>query len=406
MTETARKDRVMPERPVRTTSERRGTEEIVLDPKDGQHRKHHDWYRGEHTNRAPNRLKMVPASAVSDHVLQGWMPPEPLIDHQTRITAFGSCFAANISAWLGKRNYRVSAQDAAAQKAYVVRIGEGMVNSFVIRQQFEWAWEGRSFEQALWHGYDAEEFGYDEEVRAETRALFDRTDVFILTFGLSEVWYDEPTGNVFWRTIPKAAYDPARHKFRVSTIEENRANIAAIHDLIARHRPEAKIIMTLSPIPLVATFRDTSCITANAVSKAILRVALDEVVRAHRAEGRLYYWPSYEIVMDVFGAPFIEDRRHLPHPVLDYIMLQFERNWCRADLSGLPSLTEAWVKALAASNLLPPRLVTVVQKRLTDKLREFAAREHIHPDPEIGAAQRALLVELAAEWEATGRSRG
>jgi hypothetical protein len=28
------------------------------------------------------------------------------------------------------------------------------VNSFVTRQQFEWAWENRRFNEALWHGYD------------------------------------------------------------------------------------------------------------------------------------------------------------------------------------------------------------------------------------------------------------
>ena len=28
-------------------------------------------------------------------------------------------------------------------------MGEGMVNSFVIRQQFEWAWENKVFDQPL-----------------------------------------------------------------------------------------------------------------------------------------------------------------------------------------------------------------------------------------------------------------
>ena len=58
--------------------------------------------------------------------------------------------------------------------------------------------------------------------------------------------------------------------------------------------PDAPVVLTLSPVPLMATFRDVSCITADAVSKSVLRVALDQVMRDGR-EG-VYYWPSYEVV--------------------------------------------------------------------------------------------------------------
>ena len=385
---------------IRQTSEQRRTEMLVHDHReDGTRTAHSVWFRGPHTNRAPKMPAMIPQTAVLEHVLRGWAPESPVIDRDTRITAFGSCFAANISKHLGKRNYRVSAQDPDAQKAYVVEIGEGMVNSFVIRQQFEWAWEGRSFDQPLWHGYDASEFAYDEEVRTTTRRLFDATDVFILTFGLSEVWYDEPTGEVFWRTIPKDVYDPERHRFRVSSVEENRANIEAIYRLIRTHRPEAKVIVTLSPIPLIATFRDTSCITANSVSKSVLRVAIDEVLRAHRDAGHLFYWPSYEMAMDVFRAPFIEDRRHLPHPVLDFIMAQFEHVWCVEEDDARPSLRLMWLRALAASGLLPERIGRFVDKSRADKLREAAGKPQ-HADAQVDAAIRALLKDAATEIDA------
>ena len=91
-----------------------------------------------------------------------------------------------------------------------------MVNTYAIRQQFEWAWEGKVPEVSLWHGYDGQEFGYDEAIRLETKRIFDAAEVFIVTLGLSEVWYDEPTGHVFWRAVPKENFDPSRHKFRVA----------------------------------------------------------------------------------------------------------------------------------------------------------------------------------------------
>lgn len=356
------------------------------------------WFRGEHTHYNPSVARILGVEAARKYVLEGWAPERPLIRPDTQITAFGSCFAANISNWLSRRNYRVLTKDESARDAYVVSCGEGMVNSFVIRQQFEWAWENKTFDGTLWHGYKAEEYGYDPAVQAETKRLFDATDVFILTFGLSEVWYDEPTGNVFWRTIPKAAYDPARHKFRVSTVEENRDNLRAIYRLIRTHRPDAHVIFTLSPIPLIATFRDVACLTANSVSKAVLRVAIDEVVREFRDEGKLSYWPSYELVTDVFHNPFKPDRRHPKNQILNYIMTLFEHTWCEPSAGGLPSLTLAWAVALAEAGLLPPVMARSVLQRRPRRLRLFLAEDKLDEDRQIDKALRKLGADVLAAW--------
>lgn len=371
---------------------------IVYDKNVTEASHHRPWFRGEHTNFNPSRSQMVPDTAVRDWVVQGWAPPAPAINPGTQICAFGSCFAFNISNWLAKRNYHVLTRDESAKGAYVVSMGEGMVNTYVIRQQFEWAWEDKSFDGELWHGYKAESYGYDPEVQAETKRLFDTTDVFILTFGLSEVWYDEPTGNVFWRTIPKDVYDPERHKFRVVTPDENRENIEAIYQLIRKHRPDAKIIVTLSPVPLSATFRDNSCLTSNSVSKASLRVAVDQVLRAHKAEGHLFYWPSYEIVTDVFHLPYKEDRRHVMREVLDYIMTEFEHRWCENADSPPPSLRTAWVRAQSSAGMLPGNLVRACENRNVAAVDKLLTREKLSNEPDRDAAIRVLLADLAEEW--------
>ncbi len=359
------------------------------------------WFRGEHTNFNPKLDQIMAVDGPEKFVLQGWLPDAPLIEKTTQITAFGSCFAANISNWLSERNFRVLNKADDATRAYVVTMGEGMVNSFVIRQQFEWAWENKVFDQPLWHGYKAEEYGYDEEVRQETKTIFDETEVFILTFGLSEVWYDEPTGNVFWRTIPKDVYDPERHKFRLSTVDENRENIRAIYDLIRKYRPEAKIVVTLSPVPLIATFRDVSCITANSVSKATLRVAVDEVVREVQDEGHLFYWPSYELVTDVFRSPYRADRRHVRPVVLSYIMRLFETAWCKDSGVTDTELLEAWVRAHVAAGTLPAELQRILGKRKPFRLRKFLSQTpRFHEDGEADEAMRALLVTLLEAWRA------
>jgi len=364
---------------------------------------HKTWFRGSKGSRPPKALQTMPETVVLDYVLKGWEPAAPCIDETTKVTAFGSCFATYISDWLASRHYNVLTRDEGSN-AYVVSCGEGMVNSFVIRQQFEWAFEGKSFDAPLWHGYKAEEFGYDEDVRLETLRLFNETDVFILTLGLSEVWYDEPTGGVFWRTLPKDKYDPERHKFRVSTVEENRDNLREIYRLIRTHRPDARIILTLSPIPLIATFRDESCVSANSVSKAVLRVAIDEVMREFKHEGYLFYWPSYEIVADIFNFPFKEDRRHLHRPVQDFILMTFERVWCKRAPDDHEYLRQ-WLRAKAVSGQLNDRFDGALRTRNLDRLRHMLGRARISNFKVTEATAKALILRYVEEEERRQRSR-
>ena len=88
--------------------------------------------------------------------------------------------------------------------------------------------------------------------------------------------------------------DAGRHVFRLTTVEENARNLQEIVTLIRQMNAEAPIVLTLSPVPLLATFREISCLTADCVSKSVLRVAIDQVM-TERIQG-LYYWPSFEIV--------------------------------------------------------------------------------------------------------------
>lgn len=346
-----------------------------------QQKAHRSWFRGAHTNFNPTVANMRQVTAVPEFVLKGWLPDTPPINRDTNIVAFGSCFAENITKWLAKRDYSVlTAKDSAFGDTYVVRFGEGMVNSFVLRQQFEWAFEGRNFSEDLWHGTSGEALAYDASIRARTREVFMAADMFIITLGLSEIWYDKQSGDAFWRAVPEEQYDESRHGFRIASVAENAENLRAIHALIRKHRPEARILFTLSPVPLVATFRPVSCLTANSASKAILRAALDEVLRELQpGDTRLHYWPSYEIVLDVFADRWTPDRRHFREPILEYIMTLFETFWC----TGAPQmdLRLAWLRARAASGQLPTRLLRLLDNGPEERLRRFLKKiEDEHPE--------------------------
>ena len=305
---------------------------------DGQSRKtfSRTFYRGESRNFGPSLDDFESPNFVEEFVLKGWLPPAPCITSATRITTFGSCFAMNIARHLSTRGYDLS--QARAPAIYISRMGEGLVNCHSLLQQFEWALEDVVPPANLWHGYNAEHFGYDPDVQRQTRDVLLGTDFFIVTLGLSEIWYDKITGGVLWRAVPLQHFDPERHGFRVCSIEETKTAIQRMIALVRKHIPAAKLLFTLSPIPLAATFRPSSCLVANAASKAILRAALDEVIREQAAylNRSLFYFPSYEIINELFLDRFRPDLRHPHDYLIDTVMRIFGSAYC----VGEPPLTE------------------------------------------------------------------
>nr|MBN2277215.1 GSCFA domain-containing protein [candidate division Zixibacteria bacterium] len=302
---------------------------------------HRTWYRGGICNFIASKQNMREPQAIEKYILKGWPPNSPIISKQSKILAFGSCFARHISEYLGQRGYLVGAAREGLD-TYIIRCGAGMVNTFSVLQQLEWAYENRNFSENLWYDSEKELAPYNREIRENTRRLFDQTDIFIITLGLSEVWCNRQTGEVFWRAIPQDKFNPEIHGFRVTTVDENRDNLEKIYSVIKKHRPQAEVIFTLSPVPLVATFRPISCTTANSVSKAILRAALDEFLRQHPDTPDLHYWPSYEIVNNYFSDPYEDDNRHIKPEAVRVIMEMFTKYYCRSEKPklGLPPVSK------------------------------------------------------------------
>ncbi len=299
------------------------------------------FYRGETLNISPHGDDFGKEGFLQDYVLQGWLPPAPVLSRGTKITAFGSCFALHITKHLTKIGFDLSRDRD--PDIYISSIGEGLVNSHALLGQFEWALLDKKPPENLWHGFKAEDYGYDEDIRQRTRKVFLETEFFIITLGLSEVWYDEVTGGVFWRAVPLEKFDASRHKFRVSTMAETKANLEYIYALIREHVPRAKVLFTLSPVPLAATFRPVSMQKPprTPLSKAILRAALDEMIREHGDDQntRLFYFPSYEISQELFPQRFQNDGRHLATDIVHTIMSIFESTYCDGGLTAQDATT-------------------------------------------------------------------
>jgi GSCFA family len=227
------------------------------------------------------------AEVIREWVISGHAPPAGMLGPDAGVITLGSCFARELRDYLA----------ASGLGATNVWIPAGLNNTFAILDFVSWCVTGK--ETGRGYRYDRDDEGRIREwmpVAERERYVkgFREAGAFVFTLGLAEVWQDRVTGAVFWRGVPKDVYKADRHVFRLSTVEENEANVTQIVELVRSVNAAAPIVLTLSPVPLRATFRGISCLTADSVSKSVLRVALDLVMS--RRLDNVWYWPSFEIV--------------------------------------------------------------------------------------------------------------
>jgi hypothetical protein len=284
------------------------------------------WYAGPSINLLPDKARL--AGEGMDALVAGWRPAAPIIGRDTRVMGLGSCFASYFLAWLAENGF--NRRLPTSPHNALVRYGSAFENAAVIAQQFRWAFEGLDAASIKWIGKDRQLFEATDERRRLVRETLEQTDVLVLTLGLSEVWYDRLTGEPLWRALTRKHYDPDRHVFRVESLADTRAWLEKIESLRGRHVPGMKIVFTVSPVRLKATFRPVSAVTANSASKAILRAALDEFLRGEgpAVNRDLFYFPSYEIVQDFFRDPYEDDNRHVRPAVAARVVRCFADNFC------------------------------------------------------------------------------
>lgn len=265
-------------------------------------------------------------------ILSGLVPKSPFITKKHNITTLGSCFAEEIVRYLSKHGFDANSNsDEKLGDINIYFYGAGLFNSFAVRQQFEWTFENKSVSNGTWYDLSGNNIIPSEELRKDTLRIFQETNVFIITFGMAEVWENRKTGEVAWRKIStkNSEYESNDFGFRISTCAENVENMERIYQLIRKYNPKASIIFTVSPVALRATWRDIGSVPANMVSKGTLRVAVDEVWRSHRGDENFFYFPSYEIIKELCPVIGMEsyqsDNRHPPTDSVLTVMELFKK---------------------------------------------------------------------------------
>jgi len=106
-----------------------------------------------------------------------------------------------------------------------------------------------------------------------------QANVFVFTLGLTEAWISTIDGAVFPACPGTVAgsFDPQRHAFKNFSVAEVVADLETFISLLRSINPEVRIILTVSPVPLVATATGRHVLAATLYSKSVLRAAAGEI---------------------------------------------------------------------------------------------------------------------------------
>ncbi len=159
------------------------------------------------------------------------------------------------------------------------------------------------------------------------RRMFEELDVFVFTLGLTERWTSREDGAAFpiCPGVAGGVFDPARYAFHTMRASEVAADLRSFAAELRSVNPGARMIVTVSPVPLVATATGQHVLAATIQAKSALRVACEEFTQDTPGTA---YFPSYEIITgpQARGGYFAEDLRSVTEAGVSHVMRLFLRH--------------------------------------------------------------------------------
>jgi tetratricopeptide (TPR) repeat protein len=268
---------------------------------------------------------------VKRHVI-GNPLSERWLKHGAAVVTMGSCFAENLAHALRAYNLDVTS----------FPFGEEVNSTFANRAIFE----RLSAPPPPPHVPVGDEI--DRMIEGSSlRENVARSDLFILTLGVSQGFFNRASGQFFFHATEDRGYLRKvlqENEYRAITVAQNVTNIRYMIDSLRAIRPGLNIVLTVSPVPINRSFIHTSAIQSDCISKSTLRVSAEEVIQAGLPG--VHYWPSFEIVrwlsghmpagsLPAFGA---EDRdtRHVSRHLINMIVELFLETFGDDTVQRLP----------------------------------------------------------------------
>lgn len=299
----------------------------------------------------PDRAFWSRAVSRNWHAADAIAPDKVLLSRGDRIVSLGSCFAANLVPYLRHHgfdyvvteprhpafgdappdNYAYDKFSAAYGNIYTARQFRQLLERALSQfhpQEDRWRTSTDivdPFRPGLLYrpSSDAEFDLLSRHHLGCVRSAFEAATVVIFTLGLTEAWCSRHDGAVFPACPGTVAgtFDSDRHVFQNFSVGEVVEDLAGAYRALQAIRPGMRLILTVSPVPLVATATEQHVLVASTYSKSVLRVASEEIARQCE---HVAYFPAYELVTGPQAPDFFQpDRRNVSREGIDHVMAAF-----------------------------------------------------------------------------------
>lgn len=311
-----------------------------------------------------------------------------------RVATAGSCFAQHIARHLAASgfNYLVTepahpivpaeAARAAQYGLFTARYGN-IYTSLQLLQLIDRAYGRFVPQEDMWVEADGRcrdpfrptvqpgGFAGEAEMRADrahhlgrVRAMFETLDLFVFTLGLTEAWVSRVDGACLplCSGVAGGVFDPAAHAFLNLRVGQVRDQLACFIERLRAVNPRARVMLTVSPVPLAATAGGSHVLAATTYSKSVLRAAAEEVAEAL---ADVWYFPSYEIVTgpQARGRFWADDLREVTEEGVAHVMRVFLRHAAGIEPEGCRTPVEpaadettatarAWIETMCDEAML------------------------------------------------------
>lgn len=284
------------------------------------------------------KFPQIPRNQLTvDHLIENFTNINKIVDKNSRVSSIGSCFAEEILQWMQENNYNI------------LKPEWGMVyNPRNIRLIIEGALEYKNFDpkERFWDFGDGDircpyvkssielspyRLGSTiEQAFINESKLFKKfadvllnVETLIITLGQTEYWASEKNYPFYaapWTGIEGGS---DKHKAYNLSHQEVKDELQVIIKLLKKHNPNINILISVSPVPLVASVqKGYSAYIAAGRAKSSLHSATLEVVDEW---DKVYYMPSYEVVTSQPQSTFKEDGRHVLRSTVATIMNTFKK---------------------------------------------------------------------------------
>lgn len=323
-----------------------------------------------YSNAAPHQMWRRSVSRIEPHLMDPVVSTKFLVQSDARVATAGSCFAQHIARKIASMDFNYFVPENGAHlddterlaRQYGVFSGRyGNIYTVAqLLQLFEEVFEGRQRTERAWlradgryvdpyrpqvepDGYTSAQEVIEERVKhlAAVKRVFLESNIFIFTLGLTEAWRSKIDGSVFPVApgVSGSQFDSGIHEFHNYTAAEVQADLLTFLDKLKTVNPGVSVLLTVSPVPLIATYEQRHVIVSTVYSKSVLRVAAQAAADAHQW---VDYFPSFEIMTSgsTAGRYFEDDYREVSSAGVAHAMRCFVSHYVK----GKP-LSDAAIQA-------------------------------------------------------------